>query len=169
MEPTTEQRRCESFRNYLRPARFPATIDSSKSRSEKETTVYRFLEHTAQLELEIEAGSFEELLAEATRAFAELVAPGSRGVPAHRTVEIARDDEKTIVADWLSELVYLAETDSFVPRRLLACERTPDRISVKLAGFLDAPRPLIKAITYDGLELSESSRGLWQAKVTLDI
>jgi SHS2 domain-containing protein len=37
--------------------------------------VYRFLEHTAELGLEIEADSLEALLEDAVHAFAELLGP----------------------------------------------------------------------------------------------
>jgi SHS2 domain-containing protein len=131
--------------------------------------VYRFLEHTAELGLEVEAASFEELLSEAARAFAELVAPGSSGAPASHTIELGVVHERTLLADWLNELVFLAETEAFVPERITSSERLEDRLRIEIAGFEDAPRPLVKAVTYHGLELDESADGTWKGRVVLDV
>jgi SHS2 domain-containing protein len=131
--------------------------------------VYRFLEHTAELGLEIEAASLEGLLEEAARAFAELVAPDSTGTPVRYSVELGPVDEQTLLADWLNELLFLAETRGFVPRALESCKRTPDRLVAELSGFEDAPRPLVKAVTYNELELEQSPAGVWRGRVILDV
>jgi SHS2 domain-containing protein len=131
--------------------------------------VYRFLEHTAELGLELEAGSLVELLEEAARAFAELVAPGACGVPASHSLQLANVDGQTLLVDWLNELVYLAETEAFVPQRLTRFERAAAGLLVEIAGFVDAPRPLVKAATYHDLELSESAAGIWRGRVIFDV
>jgi SHS2 domain-containing protein len=129
---------------------------------------YRFVEHTAELGLELEAPSLEELLAEATRAFAELVAGSDSGAPARHLVELELLEEQTVVADWLNELVYLADARRFVPRRLGSFKRTRTAISAEVLGYEDEPRPLVKAVTYSNLELVGSPSG-WQARVVLDV
>jgi SHS2 domain-containing protein len=131
--------------------------------------VYRFLEHTAELGLEVEAGSLEELLEQAARAFADLVAEDTGGAPVTYQVELERAEEQTLLADWLNELLFLAETRAFVPQRLVRLERAANRLSAEIAGFEDAPRPLVKAVTYHDLELSESPEGIWKGKVVLDV
>ncbi len=129
---------------------------------------YRFVEHTAELGLELEAPSLEELLSEAARAFAELVAASDSGPPARHVVELEVLEEHAIVADWLNELVYLADARGFVPRRLGSFARTGSRVRAELLGYEDAPRPLVKAVTYNDLEL-EGGAGGWRAKVVLDV
>jgi SHS2 domain-containing protein len=129
---------------------------------------YRFVEHTAELGLELEAPTLEELLAEACRAFAELVGASGSGKPARRLLELEILEERAIVADWLNELVYLADAHGFVPRRLGSFERTPTGVRAELLGYEDSPRPLVKAVTYNDLELSGGPRG-WHARVVLDV
>jgi SHS2 domain-containing protein len=129
---------------------------------------HRFVEHPAELVLELEASTVEDLLAEAARAFAELVAGSDSGAPARHPLELEVLEEGTLVADWLNELVYLADTQAFVPRRLRSFERTPSGVRAEVLGYEDAPRPLVKAVTYNDLEL-ESGPGGWRARVVLDV
>jgi SHS2 domain-containing protein len=142
---------------------------SSRHPSGNEEDVYRFLDHTAELGLEIEAGSLEELLEEAARAFAELVAPGGSGEPARRRLTLAPLDEQTLLADWLNELLFLAETDGFVPQALARSEHTPAKLEAEVDGYLDEPRPLVKAATYHGLALRTSNEGNWTGRVLFDV
>jgi SHS2 domain-containing protein len=129
---------------------------------------YRFVEHTAELGLELEAPSLEGLLTEAACAFAELVAGSDAGPPARHLVELDVLEERTIVADWLNELVYLADTRAFVPRRLGSFARTRSAVRAEVLGYEDAPRPLVKAVTYNDLELVHGPGG-WRARVVLDV
>lgn len=129
---------------------------------------YRFVEHTAELGLEIDAASFEQLLVQATRAFAELVSASESGPPARHSVELESGEERTLVADWLNELVYLADVHSFVPERVGRLERTESGVRAELVGHQGAPRPLVKAVTYSELEL-RSGPGGWHARVVLDV
>lgn len=131
--------------------------------------MYRFFEHTAELGLEIEAPSLEEFLGEAAQAFAEIVAvPESNGAPASYTTELVVD-ERTLLADWLNELVFLAETESFVPDRIIGSARRNDRLRVEIAGFEGEPRPLVKAVTHHELELAEDPDGSWRGRVVFDV
>jgi len=130
---------------------------------------YRFLEHTGELGLEVEAPSLEELLNEAARAFAELTAAGQSGEAAVRSIELKTEDERTLFADWLNELVFLADTDGFVPERLLFLERKGVSLRAAIEGFQGAPRPIVKAVTYHDLELKEDLREGWKARVVLDV
>jgi SHS2 domain-containing protein len=57
----------------------------------------RWVEHTAELELEIEAPSEEAVFAEAVAAFAELVGGGS-GPSVTREVEVEADDRAMLLA-----------------------------------------------------------------------
>jgi SHS2 domain-containing protein len=131
--------------------------------------VYRFLEHTAELGLEVEADSLQGLFEDAALALAELEAPESRGAPARHLVALAAEDERTLLADWLNELVYLADTEAFVPTGLSRFERTSTGLEAEVEGFEDSPRPLVKAVTYHALELASGAGGVWRARVVLDV
>jgi SHS2 domain-containing protein len=129
--------------------------------------VHRWTDHTSELGLEIEAGSESELFAEAALALAEILAVDPRGEPRRRDVQLASADRATLLADWLEELVYLAETDGLLPERAsVELEDTALRASVE--GRTATPRHLVKAVTYHGLELTRRD-GAWRATVVLDV
>jgi SHS2 domain-containing protein len=128
--------------------------------------MYRFVEHTAELELELEASSPEGVLAEALRAFAELAGAGD-GETVERRVEVTAPDLPALLAAWLDELVFVAETESLVPD---AAEITIEdgRVTGVLRGRRGEPRPLVKAVTLHRLRFRREN-GVWRGRVVLDV
>ncbi|HXF98149.1 MAG TPA: archease [Gaiellaceae bacterium] len=128
--------------------------------------MYRFVDHTSELELELEAGSPEEALVEAMRAFAELTGPGD-GERVERRVEVSAGDLPALLGAWLDELLFLADTEGLVPEEAeLAVEGT--RASGVLRARRGEPRPLVKAVTLHRLELRREN-GRWRGRVVLDV
>lgn len=128
--------------------------------------MYRFVEHTAELELELEAGSAEGVLTEALRAFAELAGTGT-GEPVERKIELEAADAPTLLAAWLDELLFLADTE-----RLLPVDAELAVTGNRLAGTLrlreGEPRPLVKAVTLHRLGFGREN-GVWRGRVVLDV
>jgi SHS2 domain-containing protein len=130
--------------------------------------MYEWIEHTAELELHIEARSREALFSEALAAYAELVARDEAGDEVRHAVSAEAADDAALLADWLGELVFLAETDDFVPGRLDRFDLSDARLSAVVSGRRGRPAHLVKAVTYHGLELAQHG-DLWRAKVVLDV
>jgi SHS2 domain-containing protein len=130
--------------------------------------VFRWVEHTAELELEIEAPSQEAVFGEALAAFAELVRNGS-GQNLTREVELEAGEPALLLAEWLSELVYLADAEQFVPERIAALELGDDRLRATVEGHRGEPRPLVKAVTLHRLDFSRDDTVGWRARVVLDV
>jgi SHS2 domain-containing protein len=130
--------------------------------------MYEWVEHTAEVELHVEAGSREDVFAEALAAFAELVSRDDGGDRAEHEVTVEAQDDATLLAEWLGELVFLAETDDFVPERVERLELDGTRLRALVAGHRGRPAHLVKAVTYHGLELAHNG-GVWRAKVVLDV
>lgn len=130
--------------------------------------MYRWIEHTAELELAIDAPTREGVFEDALRAFAELTRDTGEGEPAAKTVVAQAEDGDALLAEWLSELVFLAETDDFVPERIdeLVLRETSLRAVVR--GRHGHPVPLVKAVTYHGLEVGKEADG-WRARIVLDV
>ncbi|HWQ24976.1 MAG TPA: archease [Gaiellaceae bacterium] len=128
--------------------------------------MYRFVEHTAELEVELEAGSPEGVLQEALRAFAELTGPGT-GEPVERRVELEAPDRPALLAAWLDELLYLADAEGLVPE---GADLTVDgtRVSGVLRARRGEPRPLVKGVTLHRLRF-RSENGTWRGRVVLDV
>lgn len=136
--------------------------------------VYRWLDHTAELELELEAPSEQEILSEALAAFRELL-DGRKGLtqdahaPRERhEVRVAAGDRPALLAAWLEELLFLSESAGFVPARIEQLVLWDNSLSATVAGQVGEPRPLVKAATYHRLEFEPSARG-YRAHVVFDV
>jgi SHS2 domain-containing protein len=130
--------------------------------------LYEWIEHTAELQLRIEAASAEDVFRDALAALAELIDDGTPGPSARHRVEVEEADRAALLVAWLEELVFLADTAAFVPERAENLELQASRLRASVAGHVGRPVPLVKAVTYHGLELAQRQRR-WVATVVLDV
>lgn len=129
-------------------------------------TVYRFVEHTAELEVELESDSPEGVLEEARRAFAELAGTGD-GEVLERRVSLQTADLPALLAAWLEELVFLADAEGLVVEAAdLTLEGTV--LTGIVRGRRGLPRPLVKAVTLHRLRFRQEQDG-WRGRVVLDV
>ena len=133
-----------------------------------EAQVFRWVDHTSELELEIEAASEADVFAEALTALAELLSDEPEGEPVRRPVSAEARDRPALLAAWLEELVFLAESQGFEPRAVESLTLTGDSVKATVTGSLGAPPPLVKAITYHRLAFGPTEDG-YSATVVLDV
>jgi SHS2 domain-containing protein len=131
--------------------------------------VFRWVEHTAELGLEIEATSPGGVFEEALAAFAELVGDGGDGEPVTRDVELEAAELDLLLVEWLSELLYLADAEQFVPERVMSIEVDDERLRATVEGHRGDPRQLLKAVTLHQLQFSRNDTGGWRAHAVLDV
>lgn len=129
--------------------------------------MYRWVEHTAELELEIEAPTEAAVFLEALAVFAELVCDGLEE-PAALRVRVTGADRAALLVGWLNELAFLAETKSFVPERAAALDLGAGELSASLHGHTGNPPHLVKAVTLHR-SLFEPDGAGWRARVVLDV
>jgi len=98
--------------------------------------MHAWVEHTAELQLELEAPTREEVFAEAFVALRELLAGeaeaegegedegGGEGEVVERRVEAGAPDPPALLAEWLQELVFLVESEGLVPEELAGLSST---------------------------------------------
>jgi SHS2 domain-containing protein len=127
---------------------------------------FSWVEHTSELELHIEAASEELVFRDAMAALAELLGDEG-GEPARHRLELADTDRAALLARWLDELVYLAETEGFIPEEA-EIDLGATGISATVRGRTGSPSPLVKAVTYHQLRF-EQNDGSWRAQVVLDV
>jgi SHS2 domain-containing protein len=127
--------------------------------------MYTWIEHTAELELEVRASDEADVFADAVAAFAELLGDGS-GEPVMREIEVAAADKGGQLVELLEELVYLADAQGFVPERLAQIDLV--RRHAAIEGHHGTPAPLVKAVTYHRLEFRHDGDA-WLARVVLDV
>lgn len=72
------------------------------------------LEHTADVRIRIRADSHEELFARAAEALFEILYPGECRVEDEMVCDISGDDPEELLWDFLSELIYISDVESFV-------------------------------------------------------
>jgi SHS2 domain-containing protein len=129
--------------------------------------VHRWVDHTAEVELEIEAASECEVFADALAALAELL--GARGESdERRVVSTSAPDRPALLAAWLEELVFLAETEGFEALVLESLELTEGALEATVTGRRGEPPPLVKAVTYHRLAFGRTGAG-YRARVVLDV
>jgi SHS2 domain-containing protein len=131
--------------------------------------VYRWLDHTSERELWIEDENPEAVLGEAAVALGELLREHRRGEPVTHRVSVGAADLPALLAEWLGELVYLAETDGFVPERVMEMELVDNRLNAVVAGQRTTPQSLVKGVTYHRLEFERDGENAWHARVILDV
>lgn len=130
--------------------------------------MYRWIEHTAEIELQIEDESPEAVFTEALVAFGDLVSEERGGEPVSHRVNVTAADLPALLAEWMNELVYLADTDGFVPERVDRLRLADASIEAEISGQRRIPRSVVKAVTYHGLSLRNDD-GVWRASLVLDV
>jgi SHS2 domain-containing protein len=129
---------------------------------------YRWVEHTGEMELEIEAPTEEEVFAQALKAFAELLGDDGHGSHLSREIRVAGPERAVLLVEWLDELVYLAETESLVPQEVERIELPDGGVVASVRFHRGNPRPLVKGATYHRLAFAPTRDG-FRARVVLDV
>jgi SHS2 domain-containing protein len=132
--------------------------------------VFRWAEHTGELELEIEAASEHGVYEDAVRAMGELLGGDRlpRGQAATRRVTVAARDRPRLLVELLAELAFLAERDGFVPDALEGLKAGPTELDANVRGRLGDPAGQVKAATYHRLRFEHEDGG-WRARAVLDV
>lgn len=138
---------------------------------------YRFFEHTADLGIEVIAPSLDHLLIDCWRALTDSITWIDRiDTVQTRRIVVEAEDLPRLVVDWLSEAIYLFETEGLVFSKVtLRAERSSVgwRLTATAAGEpfelqRHGLKTLVKAATYHGIQIAETARG-WQARLILDL
>jgi protein archease len=132
---------------------------------------HRWIEHTAELQLELHARSEAAIFRQAVHALRELLEEEdgpAEGDRAERSVEVEATDRGALLAEWLAELVFLAETEGLVPDEARDLVVGEDSVTAVVVGRTCEPRHLVKAVTYHDLELHRDRDG-WRGNVVLDV
>ncbi|HXG02171.1 MAG TPA: archease [Candidatus Binatia bacterium] len=130
----------------------------------------------ADCALEIHGEDLDDLFATAGRALAETMVDPATLVPTvERTLRLEAPSLDLLLFDWLSELIYLKDSERLVFPRVEARVEAdgPCRLAARLAGGrLDPPRTAlradVKAVTFHRFSVERHGRG-WLARVVLDI
>jgi SHS2 domain-containing protein len=127
-------------------------------------------EHVGELELRVEAPDEARVFTEALRALGEMLAGGDHATGGAERFEVTAEgaDRAVLLAAWLEELNYVAESEGLVPvaAEELALER--QRLRGRVRAYRGDPPHLVKAVTYHRLSF-EPCDGGYRAVVVLDV
>ncbi|MGB5161679.1 MAG: archease [Thermoanaerobaculia bacterium] len=138
---------------------------------------YRFIEHTADMGVEIEGASFESLLSEGLLALTDTLTEVERlNLELELPIDLIAPSREDLLVEWLSEIVYLFETKSVLLRQTdleVEAEGGGWRLRGTVRGERYDPdrheiKTLIKAVTYHQLRVKSSTTG-WSARVIFDL
>ena len=136
------------------------------------TARFEILEHTADVGLQLEGDTLEEVFQAAGEGFATLQGAWFPGVGEERQVEVRAVDNAGLLAAWINELLYLQEAEDAVFGGF-DVKRVDDgalqavvRLTPRAERELEAVG--VKAATYHRLRLERGSAG-WTADVYLDV
>ncbi|NLX49793.1 MAG: archease [Methanospirillum sp.] len=134
------------------------------------------LEHTADLRFRVGAPTLPELFAEATRALMLVMYGETSGpVTEARRVAVTAGDREALLRDYLSEVLWLAETGNLVfsAAELAVAEKPEPSVEGTLRGTpFDPARHAggagVKGISYCDLAIVEADEGL-SLEVVFDV
>jgi SHS2 domain-containing protein len=129
----------------------------------------------ADCALEIQGGDLEDVFATAGRALADLmVNPATVSRDTERTVELEAGALDLLFHEWLSELIFLKDSEQLVfPEVAVSVRATPPALTARLkGGRIEPPRTELradpKAVTFHQFALETRGSG-WLARVVIDI
>lgn len=132
---------------------------------------HELADHVSEIRLRVRAGSLGELLAEAGRALAEIQLRGAEAAATgpSREVVVAAADRAALLADWLNELIYLAEAERWIGMDFEVDSAEDRGVSARVRGVHVERAPgLVKAATLHGVRVDEVPGGL-EGEVVLDV
>jgi SHS2 domain-containing protein len=139
---------------------------------------YRFLESVAVADcaVEIEGDDLDDLFVTAARTLAEvMVDPATVRTGVERSVELTAPSLDLLLYDWLSELIYMKDSEQLVfpVTEVRVSDGSPSRLTARLAGgAIDRATTELradpKAVTFHQFALEPCPRG-WRARVVIDI
>jgi SHS2 domain-containing protein len=128
-------------------------------------------EHVGEIEMRLDAEDEAGVLRAAVDALAELLGDEERagaGPIERREVCAEGADRPALLAAWLEELNYLAESERLIPLDVADLRLEPERVRADVRFRRGEPPHLVKAVTYHRL-VFEASDGRWVASAVLDV
>ena len=134
---------------------------------------FKFIEHPADIEITASGGAFTEALKYAIYGMVEVIADREKIMKkTKREIEIDENDLSNIVFKTLDEILYLFDTEGFLPKEV-NITKNKDKYKIEMKGMLitgeeDFLRTEIKAVTYHNLHIKQEKDG-WKINVLFDI
>lgn len=135
---------------------------------------FEILEHPSDLGIEAHGSSMQELFENAACGLMSVIAGSSKIGQCHqRSVSMLSIDRENLLVRWLSEILYLFDTEKFLTASTRFEILNDTSLKATLLGEpYDASKHElkldVKAITYHQLTISDCN-GIWTARIFVDI
>ena len=132
---------------------------------------FKEVEHTADWALHVRGKNLADLLLNAAQGMNRLMV-SNPNIPARtvtKTIELEAQEAEDLLVDWLSELVYWAETEQLIFNEIVLQQVSSTHLRATIKGGA-APNleKHIKAVTYHNLEITATASGL-EATIVFDV
>jgi SHS2 domain-containing protein len=137
----------------------------------------RFLDHTADVGLDVTAPTLAELFRSAADGMFQLLLGSghtgtalNEGSPDDRQLALRADDAAALFSAWLRELLYLYDVSGLCPVKVEFSELDARQLeaNVRFGHVIGAPIREIKGVTYHQLAVRQEG-GSWHARVVFDV
>jgi len=128
------------------------------------------VEHTADWALRVRGGTLPDLFANAARGMYSLLGAERTGdIPVSHTLQLEAPDRETLLVEWLSELLYLTESQNETFDAFAVSDLTATHLEARVTGGPAGPmNKQIKAVTFHDLRIEEAERG-YEVTVVFDV
>jgi SHS2 domain-containing protein len=134
---------------------------------------FRFLEHTADVQVECFAETFHGLLEASARALYALALRHVRSDNNEeaRSVQVTGVSYEDTLVRWLQELIYLLDVEGFVATTFTFAQDEEGTVSARLGGYrckTEDRAEEVKSATYHEIQVRETAEG-FMARVIFDL
>jgi len=134
---------------------------------------YVFLNHTADIGISVSALNLEELFVSSAHGLAEIMFTISKKINLKqtKTIIINEDDLNALLVSWLSEFIYIFETEKLCLFKIKNIEIKNTTLKAEVE-FIDANlvelKKEVKAVTYHQLNVQNQNNS-WNTKIFFDV
>jgi len=135
---------------------------------------YEIIDHTADIGIEVRGKTLPDLFRNAALALFDLMVFTDRiGTGVEKDVLATAEDEEALLVSWLSEFLYLFDTQGLLVREIEVKTFDPRRITARVRGepfdrTQHRAKREIKAVTYHDLKI-EKGKSCFKARIIFDL
>ncbi|MBI2133977.1 archease [Candidatus Woesearchaeota archaeon] len=139
---------------------------------------YEFFDHTADAKFRAYGKNLQEAFANAAIAMTSLMFDTEKIEPRiNKAIESEGTDLKALLVNFLSEFLYLHDTEGFILRKLTSITINKQREGYRLAAIAKGDTYSekyeilgdVKAVTYNEIEVREEEKGNCWVQIVVDI
>lgn len=137
---------------------------------ETKSKKYEFLEHTADIKLKLYGSTLQEIFENSILAVNEYMSEGKKiSLSTWKVIDVSGDDEKSLLLNFIDELLYLVDAESFIACKGKVTLRG-NNLHAEIYGDSTKHHTLkhIKAATFAEMLIKKEKSG-WIAQLVLDV